>query len=307
VLGRIDDGYFLRGRLSLDADAALRAVGELGARMGLSARAAALAVVEIANESMVDAIRLRTVEVGVDPRLHCLVAFGGAGPLHAAAIARRLGIRRVVVPPRPGLVSAIGALTADLRSDRVLTVHGRSDRIAADELEGRARMLRSRALSDVGAAQGEASVRTHAGLRYAGQNYEHAVELPTGPITTAALREAFVHFEALHREFYGYDLSGEVIELVDLTVTATVPSTIALPVLAAHRGGSHPVARRVHFASGSTETPVIRREALVTGDRIAGPAIVEDPDATTLIEPGDSLVVGRDGSLIIEVETEGEA
>jgi N-methylhydantoinase A len=255
---------------------------------------------------MVDAIRLRTVEVGVDPRRHCLVAFGGAGPLHAMAIARRLEIRQVVVPPRAGFGSAVGALTADLRSDRVLTVHARSDRLVPEELEARGRKLRELALADVTSDDGEAAVRTRAGLRYLGQNYEHEVDLSDAPIATG-LQDAFARFEDLHRAFYGYDLSGEVIELVDLTVSATVPSGVGLP--AAPMGGGAParrLTRRVHFVGGSLDTPVLRREDLAPGVRLEGPLIVEDPDATTLIHERDRLVVAPDGSLIIDVDTEGD-
>jgi N-methylhydantoinase A len=308
VLGRLDEDYFLGGRLTLDRDAATRAVGQVAARLGVTTPQAALAIVEIANESMVDAIRLRTVEVGVDPRRHCLVAFGGAGPLHAMAIARRLGIRQVVVPPRAGLGSAVGALTADLRSDRILTVHARSDRLVPEELEARARRLRELALDDVASDRDGALVRTTAGLRYLGQNYEHEVELAGEEITHAALGDAFARFEGLHRAFYGYDLSGEVVELVDLTVTATVPSTVELPAAPTRvQGAGRRFTRLTYFADGPIDTPVLRREALAPGDRLDGPLIVEDPDATTLIYERDRLVLAPDGSLIIDVNPEGDA
>jgi N-methylhydantoinase A len=307
VLGRLDESYFLGGRVSLDRDAAVSALARLGAAMGLSARDAALAVIEIANDAMVDAIRLRTVEVGVDPRRHSLVAFGGAAGLHAVAIARRLGIERVVVPPRAGLGSAIGALTADLRSDRMATVRARSDRLDAGQLQARVRTLRERALGDVAAEGDGAVVNARAGLRYLGQNYEHEVSFPDAAITPATLRDAFGRFEELHREFYGYDLSGEVIELVDLTVTATVASSVELPAVSGHRSPAHPVAREVQFVSGAVQTPVIHRDALATGDSLSGPLIVQDADATTLLEAPDRLVMAPDGSLIIDVNTEGGA
>jgi N-methylhydantoinase A len=307
VLGRLDASYFLGGRVTLDSAAAANALAWLGAAMGLSTREAALAVVEIAGDAMVDAIRLRTVEVGVDPRRHCLVAFGGAAGLHAVAIARRLGIRQVVVPPRAGLGSAVGALTADLRSDRVATVRARSDRLDAGELQARVRTLRERALADVASDGDGAIVTARAGLRYLGQNYEHEVAFPDGVLTLAALSDAFARFEGLHREFYGYDLSGEVIELVDLTVTATVASTVEVPATVAVGGAPNAPARQsrrgVQFASGAVDTPVLHRDGLAPGEKLAGPLIVQDADATTLLEAGDRLVVARDGSLIIDVDT----
>ena len=304
VLGRLDPDYFLGGEIALDRDRAFRALDRLGAKLGLSASQAALAVVAIANEEMVNAIRVRTVEVGVDPRKYCLVAFGGAGPLHAAAIARRLGIARVAIPARPGLGSALGALTADLRTDQVATVHARSDSDCADQLQARASTLRSNALADIGSADDGVTVTTRLALRYAGQNYEHEVQLPESPITRSALEDAFSRFGRLHREFYGYDLRGEVIEIVDLTVTATVPSRIDLPPpdRPAQRSATR---RELHFASGPRSALVVLREGLEPGTRLDGPAIVQDANATTLIEERDSLRALDDGSLMIHIETGG--
>lgn len=304
VLGRLDPTYFLGGEIALDRDAAFVALRRLGAQLGLSAAQAALAVVAIANEEMINAIRVRTVEVGVDPRRYCLVAFGGAGPLHAAALARRLGIHRVVIPARPGLGSALGALTADLRSDQVATVHARSDNDCADQLRARASVLRSSALADIDGADNGATVTTRLGLRYAGQNYEHDVELPQSQITGSVLEEAYSRFGELHREFYGYDLRGEVIEIVDLTVTASVPSRIELPPPGrpAQRSATR---RELRFAAGPREATVVQREGLEPGTQLAGPAIVQDTNATTLIEEHDTLLVLEDGSLMIYVETGG--
>ncbi|MHB1834251.1 MAG: hydantoinase/oxoprolinase family protein [Solirubrobacteraceae bacterium] len=309
VLGRIDADYFLGGAIRLDRDAAMRSLAQLGAQIGLSAPEVALAVVAIANEGMVDAIRIRTVEVGVDPRRHCLVAFGGAGPLHAVAVARELGITQVLVPPHPGLGSAVGALTADLRSDHVATVHARSDRLRADELGARIRQLELRALQDVDAEGGGgrdgASVSVSVALRYAGQNYEHLIDLPDAPVTDATLHEAFIRFEQQHNSFYGYDLRGEAIELTDLTVTATVPSKIHPPTAGACVHG-RPVLRWVQLSGGgATETPVFRRESLEPGATLEGPMIVEDIDATTLIDHGDRLTVLADGSLLVTVAAAG--
>jgi N-methylhydantoinase A len=169
------------------------------------------------------------------------------------------------------------------------------------------RTLRERALGDVAAEGDGAVVNARAGLRYLGQNYEHEVSFPDAAITPATLRDAFGRFEELHREFYGYDLSGEVIELVDLTVTATVASSVELPAVSGHRSPAHPVAREVQFVSGAVQTPVIHRDALATGDSLSGPLIVQDADATTLLEAPDRLVMAPDGSLIIDVNTEGGA
>ncbi|MBS1880454.1 MAG: hydantoinase/oxoprolinase family protein [Actinobacteria bacterium] len=303
VLGRLNPEYFLGGAMRLDVDAAERAIGRLAAELGCSPRAAALAVIEIADENMVAAIGERTVEIGIDPRRFTLVAFGGAGGLHGAALARRLGIGRVLVPPHPGLCSAFGALSADLRSDRISTVRMRSDAIDVARLDARVGELVEEARAELAAEgfAGEPRLRTRLAMRYLGQNYEHEVELPEQPVTAAAVAAAAERFEALHEQFYGYQLGGEAVELVQVSVTAVGSSEP--PTGGRIDGSAGPPSRRpVVFAGEVTgEVEVHRRAALAAGTRLAGPLIVEEPDGTTLVGPGDGLLVRADGSLVIEI------
>ena len=305
VLGRLDADYFLGGDLPLDLGAAHGALERLADGLGTAVDTAALAVVEVANENMADAIRVRTVEVGIDPRGFTLVAFGGAGGLHACAIARRLGMTRVLVPPHPGLCSALGAATADLRSDRMATGYFRSDTARAADVAAVLVPLATAARDELRAEgfAGEPAVATRLGMRYAGQNYEHSIEFPGADIDEAALRDAFAGFERMYDEFYGYSLGGQVIELVDLTVTARAPSTATLPA-APPLEEAPQRARRVWLRHGAAEALVVRRSSLGPGATLAGPAIVEEPDSTVMLETGDSLVVLGNGSLSIEVARE---
>jgi N-methylhydantoinase A len=303
VLGRLDPEYFLGGRMPLSPLAAEQALARLGRALGLSVDQTALAVVEVANETMAGAIRLRTVEVGIDPRSFALAAFGGAGPLHACEIARWLGIRRVLVPPHPGLCSAWGAATAELRSDRLATVYFRSDSARAADVQAALAPLIAAVRTELareGTAR-EPEVTIGFGLRYLGQNYEHAVELAEQEIDDAALRSIFTRHEALHDELYGYHLGAQVVELVELTATARAGSTAWVPVPSSPDGA--PATRRpVRFHGGAVEATVIRRGALAVGATLAGPAVVQELDSTTLLGPQDRLLVLDSGTLSIDVD-----
>jgi N-methylhydantoinase A/oxoprolinase/acetone carboxylase beta subunit/N-methylhydantoinase B/oxoprolinase/acetone carboxylase alpha subunit len=297
VLGRIDPGSFLDGGLRLDSQLAHDALAALGRRLGLDADAAAEAVVEIANENMAGTIRRVAVERGVDPRDFELVAFGGAGPLHAAEIAASLGLAGVVVPPHPGLTSAFGTLLADRRVDRRWTHYARSDAVDVAALEARLDAMEqdARAALETEGFAGEPAVVRSLALRYAGQNYEREVPLPPGPIDFAA---ALASFHELHHGVYGYSFPGETIELIHANVTALGPGAQPMPAMLPE-GGLPPAreTRDIRFAGEHVATPVFRREALPASAVLTGPAIVEELDSTTLVLPGQELRVLPDGIL----------
>ncbi len=301
VLGRLNPDYFLGGRLHLSPMASELALKQLAAELGISSNEAALSIVEIANENMVNAIRVRTVEIGIDPRTFTLVAFGGAGPLHACDIARRLGIRQILIPPHSGLCSAWGAATAELRSDRVASVNFRSDSATAPVVAAALAPLLSAARRELvqEGVVGEPDVAIRLGMRYLGQNYEHAVEIDDVHLDDATLRSAFARFEALHDEFYGYRLGGQTIELVELAVSARARSTPQLPAVTLEVSTSR--RRPVGLESGIAEAEVVRRGSLAAGSRLAGPAVVEEPDSTTFLGSHDTLVVLETGVLSIDV------
>src|SRR5262249_32684296 len=179
-------------------------------------------IVEIANENMASAIKMVSLERGHDPRRFSLLAFGGAGPLHAAAVARSLGIPRVIVPLQPGVFSALGLLLADIRVDKIWTQAFRSNNVDAELVNRQFGRITERALAELrqeGFA-GEPEIRRAINMRYFGQNYEHEVAMEGEEPEGAGLGRAFRRFDELHARRYGYLIEGEVIELVSLKVTA---------------------------------------------------------------------------------------
>jgi N-methylhydantoinase A len=303
VLGRLDPAYFLGGEIPLDVEAARRGVADLGARLGLGPEETALAIVELANENMANAIRLMTVERGIDPRGYDLVAFGGAGPLHGAELAAAVGARRVLVPPHPGYGSAFGALLADLRVDRTWTQAQRSNRLDLTGIAERFGAMVDSAVEELRAEGfgGEPLVQRSISMRYMGQNYEQSVAVPPGSITGAAMAAVLERFHTQHEQFYGYRIAGEVIELIHFNVSVTgpvpPPRLPELPDLPPPRPRAH---RPVFFrAAGCLPTPIYRRDEVGAGAALVGPAILEEHDSTTLVPPGVALAASRQGVLLL--------
>ena len=252
VLGRLDPAYFLGGRLEVDPGCARAALERLGERLDLDSVAVAEAMVRITNENMANAIRILTVEQGIDPRDFVLLAFGGAGATHGAEIADAIGIRRVFVPPNPGLCSAFGAMAAQVRVDAIRSVFldGRGN--------GRRRNRRAlRRARGAGTARlrcarsgGDRSLfRRSIGWRYQDENYEQEITVPSGGPPRNA-RGVYADYNRLYEDFYGYRLEGIPIELVRLAVVATAPRRAA----AEHRNGTgprgEPETRDVFFPQG---------------------------------------------------------
>jgi N-methylhydantoinase A len=310
ALGRLNPAYFLGGRVALDPTIALPALAAIGRALGAPAgqevEQASYAIVETANENMANQIKLIAVDRGLDPREFVLIPFGGAGPVHASACARLLGIGRVLVPPHPGLCSAYGALAANWRVDRVWTIFGRSTHLDATAVAERIDVLTAdavRELRDDG-FDGEPVILRSIDMRYAGQNYEREIALPAGPFTVATAQEMIRRFATAHDEFYGFSLADEPVEFVNLRVSAIGPSELAAKAELATAGATpapvdeRPVAFR---GAGYVPTAVYRREALPAGFERSGPLIVEEPDSTTVVHPGDYVLVRADGLLEITV------
>jgi N-methylhydantoinase A/oxoprolinase/acetone carboxylase beta subunit len=306
VLGRLDPENFLGGAMALDVAAARRVVGAFADSMGLSMEAAALGILTIVNANMANAIRSRTVQKGIDPRGYALVAFGGAGPLQAVEVARMLEGREVLVPPHPGITSAMGLLTTDLKCDAVRTcfqLSGALDlaRIGAD-FAAMEQQIATRFAAD-GLAVEQLSFLRAADLRYAGQGYELRVAWPA---TEAGAEALFGRFHAQHRAEYGHAFPDRVIEIVNLRVTGA----ITRPKLGApprRSGGSLEAAlvRRAPVTFGTTaapethDTPYLRRELLPVGQAVPGPAIILQTDSTTVVPPGCVLTAEAGGNLLI--------
>jgi N-methylhydantoinase A len=303
VLGRLNPDYFLGGELALDAELAREAVARLSGSVGLDLESTAQAIVELAVENMAGAIRLVCANRGVDYRALDLMAFGGAGPLHGALIARRLGLRRVVVPPDPGLGSALGALAADLRVDRRMTRTFRSDEAVTDALRTALEALADDALATLH-EEGNATapiVVVSAGCRYVGQNYEQELAVPLDH-EGDLLALVASRFHTQHEANFGYRLPDATVEIVHLSAsaldTARPPRLLAPTVLGEMPA---PSSRAVYFKeSGWVDAQVWQREAIGTDVALDGPAVIEQPDSTIVVLEGQRAVGHSTGSLIIE-------
>jgi len=312
VLGRLDPDNFLGGAMRLDSDSARRAVGDLARRLGLGLEEAAEGILTIVNANMANAISSRTVQKGLDPRGFALVAFGGAGPLHGAEVARALGIPEIIVPAYPGITSAVGLLTTDLKYDAVRTEFQAGDAIDLDRLNRDLAAMQeelARQLAADGVAASDAAFERSGDLRYVGQGYELRVPFPDCPLDPAALREVLHRFSELHRVEYGHVFEASPIEIVNIRVSGIG----RMPKIAPFRrtcGGSLAAALvktarcafRRHGSLDAVMTPFYRRGLLPLGERIAGPAIVLQTDSTTVVPPDATLTADESGNLILRLE-----
>jgi N-methylhydantoinase A len=305
ALGRLNAENF-RGGQRAEMDAAGRALDAVAARLGGDRTAAARGIVRIADHNMINALKLVSVNRGFDPRDFTLVAFGGGGGMHAAALAAELGMRKVVIPRAADVFSAWGMLMTDLRRDFFVTRLATLNAGAAGTLEQLVRETRERAaaqLADEGA--GEARYAAFGRLRY--ENQEHSVEvpLPDGEITADAVTDIVERFHATYEREYTYRLDAPV-ELVGLHLVAAVEVgklvPAELPVTGADVASARTGEREVDFAPAPAAVAgVYAGDALEPGMEIAGPAVVETSGATTVVRPGDRARVDAYGNLHIEV------
>ena len=310
VLGRLNPEYFLGGRMTLNAARARDGLVALGLKLDLDAVEAAQAVIDMANENMANAIRLVSIERGLDPRDFSLVAFGGAGPLHAGGISEKMGMDRILIPIYPGLCSAFGAALADFQVDKVWSTNYRSDSMDADQVLTQFHSLEMTARAELRAEgfAAEPEVHRSISMRYAGQNYEHDVPLESGKPDALSLQKGFEEFHRLHKQLYGYSISGEVIELIRINVT-TIGRTKKPELKApAGRQAARPhQTRPVCFEHGEfISCPVFRREHLPGRFTLEGPAVIEEIDSTILLHPGQTLQVDPHGMIGIRRGKEHE-
>ena len=323
VLGRLSAADFLGGRMSLDVEAGRQALGKLGTSMQCDGITAALGVVRVANATMERAIRTISVERGFDPRQFTMVAFGGAGPLHACELAEALDIRTVLVPRHPGILCALGLLVTDLTEDFSRTVMLPLAGLTPAALAERFMPILKNGIAAMAGQTVPAariSLELSMDMRYVGQSFEIAV--PVGRVAArrvipspGSAEEQLVHlldiarlanrFHQLHRQRYGHASPGEPVEVVNLRVKA-IGSTDK-PVFVAEReqgtDASAAIVRhsQVVFADGRrTLTPFYARSRLHPGNRITGPAVIVQMDATTVIPPGWTARVDGYHNLVIE-------
>jgi len=312
VLGRLGADRFLGGEMQLDLRAADRAIREhVAGPLGLDVIRAAEGILRIASTAMSYAVKAVSTERGLDAAAFTLIAYGGAGPLHASAIAREIGMKRVIVPRAPGHFCAFGMLFSDLRYDFVRTWFTRLVDASFDSIERVYESLIAdgkKALAASGVrAEGVAAARA-ADMRYVGQEHPVTVDLPAEVFRRRSGDALKRRFDAEHLRRYGTCAPEEAAEIVSLR--ATVTGAMKKPRLERiARGGRSPLSsaqrgkRKVYFAElgRSHATPSYAREGLKAGNRIEGPALVEEHASTTVLLPGDALRVDEFGNLAIEV------
>ncbi len=309
VLGRLEKDNFLGGEMTLDEAAAHRVITELAKQVKLDKLEAAEGVITILNSNMANAIRAKTVQKGLDPRDFALVAFGGAGPLHGAEVAAALNIPEVVIPPHPGITSAAGLLTTDIKYDQIKTefvVKGSVDlgKLSADFVQLEALLIKQFAAD--GIERGGVTLQRFGDLRYVGQGYELRVSFPADKLDAAALERVWSAFHDQHKREYGHFFAESPIEIVNIRVTGigfmpkigkpTVSDGPSVEAALVKRGKS---AFRVNGVLGTYDTAYYRRELLPLDAPVAGPAIILQRDTTTVVPPGWSAVADHGGNLIL--------
>jgi N-methylhydantoinase A len=310
VLGRLGADRFLGGEMQLDVAAAERALKtRIGDPLDMSAVEAADGILRIAVTAMSYAVKGVTTERGFDAGDFVLFAYGGAGPLHAVEVAREIGMRKVIVPFAPGVFSAFGMLFSDLRYDFVRTWFTPLDEAPFGEIEKVYRALEQQgraAIAGTSVKPQRIVVKRAADMRYVGQEHAVTVDLPMAVFARAGRKAIKRHFDDMHAQRYGTSAPDERAEIVSLrsTVTGLMRKP---PQRKIARGKKAPPAaasagkRQVYFAGRFHATPTFRRAALLAGNRISGPALIEEYASTTVLMPGDMMEVDALGNLVISV------
>lgn len=311
VLGRVDPSWFAGGTMTLDRSAAERVVGDLAGSFDLSLERMAEGICDVANAKMAQAIRNITVERGIEPRDFSLVAFGGAGPMHAVFLARELEIAEVIIPPFPGAYSAWGMLETDVRRDLAQSYFGRLADVDPVSLSHRLTAMGGEVTTAL-IADGLApdAVRTEAAfdMRYEGQEYTLTIPIDGAawPGEDTAVATTSARFDAAHAARFGHSNPGAPIEIVTLRTTGfgamERPAPVAEPD--AEDLSYAFETKDIVFGGASHPTPVIRREVLKPGMEVHGPAVIVEQTATTVLPPATHLTVDPLGSLIVTVEKE---
>ncbi len=310
VLGRLGAERFLGGEMTLDVAAAEHALtANIGEPLGMSAVEAADGILRIAATAMSYAVKGVTTERGFDAGDFVLFAYGGAGPLHAVEIAREIGMRKVVIPFAPGVFSAFGMLFSDLRYDYVRTWFTPLDDAPFDEIEKAYRALEDEgraAIAGSSVAPQRVVVKRAADMRYVGQEHAVTVDLPLGVFGRGDRKAIKRHFDAMHAQRYGTSAPEERAEIVSLRSTVTGLMRKPPQRKIARGQKAAPAAalsgkRQVYFGGRFRATPTYRRTALLAGNRIKGPALIEEYASTTVLMPGDTLDVDAFGNLVIAV------
>jgi N-methylhydantoinase A len=304
LCGFLNPANFVGGRVRLYPEAAATALGPLAGTLGLWPDEAAEAVVEVATANMYAAFSNVLARHGVDPRDFSLVAFGGAGPIEACFLAEEFHIPQVIVPPSPGTLCALGAMSADVKSDYIRTLHRRLSAVTGPLLAAECAELEARArrwLAEDAPAVRSSAVRFAADMRYVGQAFQIEVPLDPAWLDDPALTRLRAAFHEQHERLYAHADPAADVELIDLraTITGLTPKPELSP-LPPGAGAAAPAGRRpIHYRRQRHEAAVYRRPDLLAGQHLDGPAIVEQADTTTLVPAGWRAAVDGFGNLVI--------
>ena len=307
IAGRVDPEYFLGSGIRLQRDKAAQAIVEkIGKPLGLSLEEAALGILTIANFNMSLSVRAVSVEKGYDPRDCALVPSGGGGALHAIAIARELSVPRVIIPPMPAYFSALGMLMADLKHDYVQTFVRELAETTGAEIANAFSTLEKSAmatLTEEGSKPEQILLRRFLDMRYRGQEYTLPVPVTEDLRSVTDFTPIRARFDQLHQEHYGHSAPKEPVMMVNLRLSALGKFENKLPLTSASRDEERGERGRrpVIFESQSVDCPIYLRNGFKSGDRLEGPAVIEEMGATILVYPGDRMQVNEFGHLVIDV------
>lgn len=315
VLGRINPHYVLGGRLKIDAELSKKAVKtKIADPMGIGTEEAALGIVKVVNSNMARAIRVITVEKGHNPSDFTLVAYGGAGPLHAVHLAQEMGIRTVLIPPAPGALCALGLLTADIKKSYVRTAIASYDEMTPEQINAVMSSLRDEGSAWLDSEKVPSERRKFHGIaemRYVGQNYELQVEIPTENITASDIEKMKQDFFVAHEKNYGYYNPNAPVQFVNFRCEATgivkKPNLAELETTLDDPSKAEIGRRVVHFEeSGAVDCPVYDRAKFGRAERVNGPCIIEQMDSTTVVPPNTWFSIDKFGNLIIRAFDEDQ-
>jgi len=312
MLGYLNPGFFAGGALNIDVPACHQAIDRLAGQTGLNVERLAWGIHDVVNENMASAARVHVAERGRSPGDYTLLATGGAGPVHAYGVARKLGVGRIIFPPAAGVASALGLLVAPARVDRVATVNLTLDDMDWERLEATYRGLETdgrQVIAQSGLDPNAARVDRLADVRYVGQAHELVVELPAGPYVATSKPALLAAFERQYREHFARTPPEVPIEFVNLRIRLHAPVPQAeLRWMTAATGTERQKAERPAYfpeAGGFVPTPVLDRYALQAGDTFRGPAIVEERESTVVVGPGAHVEVRDSGNLVVALEAAG--
>jgi N-methylhydantoinase A len=308
ALGWLNPDFFVGGKFRLNPAAAAKAISShIAEPLKLELIEAASGIIKIVNSNMVEALRLVTVSRGEDPREYVLVAFGGAGPVHAALLAEELKIPRVLVPASPGVHSAMGLLVSDLKRDYVETHFAELEAVKVDEVQSRFEAMEAAAQHEFESQGITADRIVHeraVDLRYSIQKYELPVPVVRGALKADAKDEWRKMFDEIHEKHFGSRAADQRVEIVNYRLTTKVllpkPAVGESAMRGENSDGAIKAHRRAYFDDWY-DCPIYDREQLISGNQLRGPAIIEQMDSTTVVHPGQSARIDRFGNIIIEI------